>query len=446
MKKKQDKMKILFVWPRHTDSIIDASDPDKSFFKFFSKILFLRKPLTFPILAALTPNKHSIDLIEGGLDKINFDKKYDLACITCVTAFAPLAYKIADEFRSRGIPVVLGGYHPSALPEEAKMHADAVVIGEAEETWPKLLMDIEKKQLKQFYIPDKPVDPRFIPSHFGFNLKETRFGIQATRGCPYGCNFCAITSMKFRNVFRMRPVENVYEEIRKYPDKIFVFEDDSLTINPSYTKQLFREIKDLNKKFLAYGNIDVLGHDEELLMLASDAGCIGWLIGFESVCQQSLDSVGKKTNNVNEYLSLIEKIHDYGMIIEGSFVFGFDYDTPEIFNQTDDFVRKGEIDIPFASILVPYPGTPIFKKFDKEGRILTKDWSKYTVEKVVFQPKNMTPEELFMYTFELNKLWHQIPRSIRRILRNLNFGFYPFTETLGIEIYLKLLNFANKTS
>jgi len=435
-------MKILFVSPAHTDSILDVSDPDKSFFRFFSRFVFLRKPMTFSILAALTPEKYSIELIEGGFNDINFDGKYDLVGITCATVYAHLAYEIADEFRRRNIPVVLGGYHPSALPEEAKQHADAVVTGEAEETWPQLLNDFEKGQLKPFYVPIRPVSPDLIPSPCKLYAKGV--GIQATRGCPNRCEFCSISNMKFRNIFRTRPIEVVVNEIRMHTDRIFVFQDDSLTVNPKYTKQLFREIKDLNKKFLAYGNINVLGRDEELLKLASDAGCAGWLIGFESVCQQSLDSVGKKTNKVSEYLSSVKKLHDYGMIIESSFVFGFDYDTPEVFMQTDEFVRKGEMDLPFALILIPYPGTPVFERFDGEGRILTKNWSEYSGEKAVFKPKNMTPEELFTYTSELNKLWRQTPRSIRRILKSLNFGFYPFTETAGIEIYFKILNLTGK--
>jgi radical SAM superfamily enzyme YgiQ (UPF0313 family) len=168
------------------------------------------------------------------------------------------------------------------------------------------------------------------------------------------------------------------------------------------------------------------------------------LIGFESVCQQSLDIIGKKTNKVSEYLASVKKLHDYGMIIEGSFVFGFDYDTYEVFMQTDEFVRKSELDLPFALLLIPFPGTPIFERFNREGRILTKDWSEYSGERAVFQPKNMTPDELLTNTFELNKLWRYAPRSMQRIFRSLNFGFYPFTEITGIEIYLKLLNLSNK--
>lgn len=431
-------MKILFINPTQTDSLFDISDPDKIFFRFFSNIVFLRKPMTFPILASLTPERHTIDVVDGGFHDITFDNPYDLVGISCITAYAPQAYAIADEFRRRGVPVVLGGYHPSAEPDEAKQHADAVVIGEAEETWPQLLNDFEKGQLHPFYTPIRPVTSDLIPSPKKVFAKG--IGIQATRGCPNRCEFCSISNMKFRNFYRARPVDVVAKEICMYTDKVFVFQDDSLTVNPTYTKTLFKEIKDLNKKFLAYGNINVLGRDKELLQLASDAGCIGWLVGFESVCQQSLDSIGKRTNTVTQYCSSTKTLHDYGMIVEGSFVFGFDYDAPDIFKLTDEFVRTSEIDIPFALPLIPYPGTPIFERFMKNGRILTTDWSKYSGEYVVFQPKNMTPEELLFSTSELNRTWRSSPYVIRRILNGLSFGFYSFIEITGVEIGLKLLN------
>ena len=433
-------MKILFVMPRKYNLIVDTGFSAVSHWRFLSKIILIRKPMCFPILAALTPKKYSLELVNGGLSNINFENKYDLVGITCNTAYAFLAYEIADEFCRRGVPVVLGGYHPSALPEEAKMHADSVVIGEAEETWPQLLKDMEKGKLKPFYIQKQPVDPKLIPHPRDIYQKGTSIGIQATRGCPYGCEFCSISNMKFRRIFRMRPIKDVVEEVRSHTGKSFIFQDNSLTINPKYTKQLFREIKGMNKKFIAYGNINILGRDDELLRLASEAGCIGWLIGFESVCQKSLDSVGKKSNRVSEYLSSVKKIHDYGMIIEASFVFGFDYDTTDIFDKTDEFVRKSEVEIPFALILTPYPGTALYQRLENEGRILTKDWAKYNGIHVVFRPKNMTAEELRINTLNLDKKWHKTSPSIERILRSMNLGLYPFIETLETEIFWRLIN------
>jgi radical SAM superfamily enzyme YgiQ (UPF0313 family) len=439
-------MKILFIWPRNSELIFNITDPITKYFRFLSKILFFRPPLTFSILAALTPKEYTIEIAGGTFRDIDFDKKYDLVGITTITPCASLAYDIADEFRRRGVTVVLGGYHATALPEEAKQHADAVVVGESEETWPELLKDFKNKKLKEYYLQNRPVNPKLIPHPRNIYPKGTGIGIQATRGCPFRCEFCSVCHRKFGNIYRMRPIESVVEEIRSHPNKLFTFSDNSLTINKRYTKQLFNEIKDMNKKFFAYGHIYALGKDEELLKLASEAGCIGWLIGFESVCQESIDSIGKSANRVSEYLTSVKKIHDYGMMIEASFVFGFDFDKSDIFMRTDEFVRKSEADIPFGLILTPYPGTSLFNRLDNENRILTRDWSKYNGQYAVFKPKYMTPEELLIGTEELNKKWHTFSRGIERIIRNLNFGFYPFTEALSIEIFWKLFKWSSPKS
>jgi radical SAM superfamily enzyme YgiQ (UPF0313 family) len=438
-------MKILFVWPKSPILEFERHYPNKSFFtNFISKIFSFPspKPLTFMILAALTPEKHSVELVEGGPHDINFDEDYDLVGITCITEYAHAAYEIADEFRRRGVPVVLGGCHPSALPEEAKQHADSVVIGEAEETWPELLKNMEADRLKPFYEQTRPVDTKSIPHpRIDIYPKLTKFVIQATRGCPNRCEFCAISNTKFGTVYRTRPIEDVVEEIKPLPIKRFFFHDSSLTINPNYTKQLFREMQGLGKKFGAFGNIDVLGKDEEFLKLASEAGCIGWEIGFESISQKSIYSIGKKTNQVAKYISTVKKIHDYGMIVIGSFVFGFDTDTPDIFDKTIEFANKSEIDILPINILTPFPGTPLYERLNREGRILTKDWSKYNLGTVVFQPKNMTPEELFDNTVRFHRNWYETSNTMKRIIRSMKFGFYPFLETATLNLSWKLAGY-----
>jgi radical SAM superfamily enzyme YgiQ (UPF0313 family) len=436
-------MKLLFVWPRESNLQYDSSDQMKIIIRLVSKVLFIRKPMTFSILAALTPEKYSIEIIERDFHDINFDKNYNLVGITCITSNAITAYQIADEFRRRGIPVVIGGHHPSALPEEAIQHADAVVIGEAEETWPELLKDLENNRLKSFYYQKRIVGPKIIPKPRDIYKSGTGVGIQATRGCPYKCEFCSNSHMKFGNVYRMRPVKDVIDDIKSHTGKLFCFQDNSLTINIKYTKKLFKELIGMNKKFFAYGNLNVLGKDEEFLKCASEAGCVGWLIGFESVCQKSIDSTGKKSNRVSEYLSSVKKIHDYGMIIEASFVFGFDYDTIDIFDKTDEFVRKSEVGIPFGLILTPYPGTSLYDRLDKEKRIFTKDWAKYDGQHVIFQPKHMTADELLINTEELSRKWHKNSRSIERIIKNMSFGFYPLAETLSLEIFWKIFYHKN---
>ncbi|MCD6237371.1 MAG: B12-binding domain-containing radical SAM protein [Thermoplasmata archaeon] len=427
-------MKILLIWPKGPVPFQENYSRNNLLFRLISNMIPHRQPTAFSILASLTPKKHQVKVIERGVEDINFDDDSDLVGITTVTCLANIAYEIADSFRRRGVPVVIGGWHASALPEEAKQHADAVVIGEAEETWPQLLKDAESGKLKPFYRPKRPVDISKLPSLYNVYPKELGLGIQATRGCIYGCRFCSITNMKYRKVYRKRPISDVIEEIRK-TSKVFAFQDATLTIDLNYTKELFRNMIGLNKKFVAMGNIHILGRDEELLKLANEAGCIAWQIGFESICQKSLDSVGKKGNKVEKYPEWIKKIQDYGMAVEGSFIFGFDYDTLDIFNKTDEFVRKNNLKMAYANALTPYPGTPIYEQLEKEGRILTKDWSKYDGHNyVVFKPKNMTPEELLTNVRELEEGWHKILRSVGRIIKSINFGIYNFFDVMAIEL------------
>lgn len=391
------------------------------------------------ILAALTPSHHDVVVKEARYEEIDFDEHFDLVGISCTTTDAPLVYKIVREFRKRGTKVILGGWHPSALPKEAKQHADSVVIGEAEEIWPTILRDAEMQRLKPFYRQRKPVDPEAIPV---VTIHSRRFlpAVQATRGCPFQCNFCAETIMKYRSVFRKRPIENVIREISAIKKRFFIFHDASLTIDTSYTKKLFEALSDLNKKFFANGNVNVLSRDDRLLKLASDAGCVGWLVGFESISPKSLASAGKKSNMISDYVNAIKKVHDYGMMISGSFVFGFDGDTPDIFEKTFEFVRRSDIDLPDAMILTPFPGTPLFQKLSREKRILTKDWSKYDHRHVVFKPKHMSPEELYEKTISLFESFFSFSNIVRRYINSLPLGFYPSASTLLQNLTMATMN------
>lgn len=419
-------MKILFVWAGPINLKFRSKPQNRPFNDSLTKMSSIQNLLVFKILSALTPKEHSIDVVEvHHPSDIDYDKKYDIVGITCMTQYVLLAYELADEFRRRGVPVVLGGYHPSALPEEAKQHADSVVVGEAEITWLQLLEDLQNGKLKPFYWQERPFDLAKIPVIKSFSEQEM-IGIQATRGCPYGCEFCSITHAKFGNIFRTRSVRDVIEEIISIKKDLFIFFDNSLTINPNYTKQLFREMKELNKKFIAYGNINVLGKDKEFLKLANEAGCVGWVIGFESISQKTIKNIGKTTNNVEEYASSVRKVHEYNMYVNGSFIFGFDTDTKDVFNTTLDAIKYIEIDNPLVFPLVPYPGSLVFEKFDSEGRILTKNWNRYNFEDVVFQPKNMTREELLQGIFNLDDELYSTSNTMRRIFNSFKLGFYPF--------------------
>jgi len=397
------------------------------------------KSISLEMLAAVTPPEHEVVIWKSSYEKVNYDEFFDIVGIRTTTTDSLFSYKVADEYRRRGVTVVLGGWHASAMPMEAKQHADSVVVGEGEEIWPRLLKDFQRGKLKSFYYQRKPVEPEKIPDVSSYHLKDFAPAIQASRGCPYQCEFCSETIVNSKKIFRPRPIEKVVKEIKAMPGSTFIFHDASLTINPEYTKNLFRAIIGLNKHFFCNGNADVLGKDEELLELAKEAGCVGWLIGFESISQESLKSVSKKTNKVEDYIKTVDKIHEYGMMISGSFVFGFDGDTIDVFDRTKEFVDNSGIDMPDAMILTPFPGTPLFYRLEKENRILTKDWSKYDHRHVVFRPKNMTPDELLENTQKLYDDFFSKKDVIKRTLKSIRLGYNPFISTLFQNITMSTM-------
>ena len=350
---------------------------------------------TLQQIAALTPPEHEIRIIDERYEKIDFNKKYDLVGISCLTYNSLRGYEIAAMFKKKGATVVFGGYHPSLMPEEAKRHGDSVVIGEAEHQWPQLLKDLENGELKPFYRNTRVVKPEEIPPARHDIGVYTFFSqaIQATRGCPVGCEWCAMNAVEGR-IFRARPVDNVVKEVESIKEKRIFFADASLTINPVYTKKLFKALKKTNKKFDCFGNINVLARDDEFLQLAKEAGVIKWYLGIESISQENIDQAGKKTNKVKDYKKAIEKIKKHGMDVTGFFIFGLDNDTPEIFDRTLQAMYEWKLDEASFSILTPYPGTRLFDRLEKEGRITNYDWSRYEEGKVNFKPKKMTEQEL----------------------------------------------------
>jgi radical SAM superfamily enzyme YgiQ (UPF0313 family) len=397
--------------------------------------LIYYRSLALEQIAAITPEIHSVEIVEEKFRNINFEEEYDLVGISCLTCNVLRGYEIADEFRRRGVTVVLGGYHPTALPEEAKMHADSVVIGEAELTWPQLLIDFENKKLKPFYIPDKFVDPKMIPP-----AKRTEYGnpftvsIQATRGCPNQCKFCAMQKTEGTR-YRPRPISNVIEEIKSIKCKNLFFVDSSMTISPEYSKSLFKEMIGLNKKFECFGNINVLARDEELLRLASEAGCIRWLVGIESISQETIDTMSKHTNKVEKYGTAIKNIKNYGMMVTGLFMFGFDNDTSDVFNQTLQAMYRWDLDSATFSILTPYPGTPLTEQLIREGRITSYDWSKYTEGNVNFKPKNITEEELLQGIRKAAKEYYSFSNAMRRCLGTKNLSSSLFITKVGRNFF-----------
>jgi radical SAM superfamily enzyme YgiQ (UPF0313 family) len=410
-------MKILFVSP---ENLYDVG----LFYKIINVFAILPSQ-NFEHLASTTPEDHEITFVNELFHRVRGDEEYDLVGITCYTAQALRAYELADRFRKRGITTIIGGWHASALPQEAKQHADSVVIGEAEQIWPQLLKDHEQGRLQPFYQEKQPLMLDAIPPPKRIkNSFDTRFFdigvVQASRGCPNKCSFCAGPYTSWGHSFRRRPVDDVVRDIAASKSKYVAFNDPSLTADPRYSKELFRRLKHMDKMFGAEGNINVLANDDEFLKLASEAGCVGWAIGFESISQKTLESVGKRTNTASDYAQAIKKLKDYGMVVKGLFMFGFDTDAPEDFDKTLAAIQEWDLDSAQFSILTPFPGTPIFNKLDEEGRLLTKDWSRYNLKTVVYQPKNMSPQELFNGVQDIGREYNSMYNTVRRITKNLS--------------------------
>ena len=403
---------------------------------FMAKLLS-NPELTLPAVAACIPKNHNIRLIHENFEDIDYSNKYDLVGISCFTLFAPQVYEIADKYRKIGVPVVIGGYHASALPDEAKQHADCIVIGEAEITFPKLLDDLEKGRLQPFYKTDELVKPEDIPPlrRDLFKSNQLSDAIRITRGCPNKCEFCSITHF-FKHSYRRRPLENVIKELKSLPDKLVTIHDANITSDLEYSKELFRTMikENINKKWLGNGNINLIAKDEEFLKLAKESGCICWTTGFESISQDSLNSVKKSSNKVAEYNNWIKKIKKHGMAINGLFIFGFDHDYPDIFDKTLKALEQWKVDAGEFNVLTPLPGTPVFNKMDAEGRILTKDWSKYTQTQTVFKPKNMTVDELNNGLIKVVKEFHTPNNMIKRCTRLMKMSMNPTTLSCMVSM------------
>lgn len=398
------------------------------------RVAFAMPPLALPLIAALTHPEIDVDLRDEVVQEIDFNVTVDLVGISVMTSTAPRAYTLADNFRQRGVPVVLGGIHPSLLPQEAKAHADSVVIGEAEQLWSKVLEDFQQGELKPFYHGHANSQLNNLPRPRWELLSKDRYFtcnlIHATRGCPHDCSFCSVTTF-YGHQFRYRPVKEVVAEIKQMEGRFFLFVDDNIVGHHGYSKKLLQELIPLKKLWVSQASLTV-AQDEELLQLAAKSGCMGFLIGFESISPQSLAEAGKNWNRVENYLQAIHKVRSHSIGIQGSFVLGFDSDDRSIFQRTVDFIQKAKLEVANFCALTPFPGTRLHQKLLEENRIITRDWSLYDRNRVVFQPKQMTPEELtegILWCMEQVYSWGSMVK--RFIPDNLDHPLFYWAINLG---------------
>ncbi|RKX70910.1 B12-binding domain-containing radical SAM protein [candidate division WOR-3 bacterium] len=400
---------------------------------------FQLPPLALPVIAGLTPPHHEIELLDENIEKIDFNSPADLVGITSMTSTAPRAYEIADRFRKLGAKVVMGGMHASALPEEALQHADSVVIGEAEGVWPRLLSDLERGELKPIYKNEQFPELKGLPRPRYDLLNSRRYTLTSvthvSRGCPNACSFCTVTRF-FGRRYRFRPIEDVIREVRGFKSRFVGFFDDNIAGSPPYAESLFDALKRERIMWASQASVAIT-KNRRLLKKAAESGCKGLFIGFESIHEEGIEEIHKPVNRKKDFYETIKILHDHGIVVMGSFIFGLDTDPPDICERTLDFVMESNIDLVQFCILTPFPGTPLYEKLKKEGRILHHDWSKYDIGNTVFRPKNFDPDEL---KEKVDWMWREFYSGRKIMTRILKLG----KRFLFFAIPMLFLNYAFK--
>jgi radical SAM superfamily enzyme YgiQ (UPF0313 family) len=408
-------MKILLVSP--------AVDPNGK-----TNRQMMMPQLALIILQGLTPREHRVVTVDEETETIDLDQDCDLVGISFMTSNASRAYWLAREFKKRGRTVVLGGVHPTLLPEEASPYGDAVVIGEAEGVWAGLLEDCQNGRLKKTYHNPRPDLSVYVPKDFSKIVKRRLFAlvpIMTSRGCPYNCDFCCVTDL-FGKEIRHVPVENVVRDITESGGKHFMFLDDNIIGQPGYARKLFAALKPLGISWVGQASISLLVKDEGLLEMAAESGCKGLFVGLESIKEAQMSSLRKSFSTLQGLESALKRMRRSGIFVHASMIFGFDEDTASVFDDTAKFLIKNKVHTVSFNVLTPYPGTKTFRKMKEEGRLLTADWKYYDHSTVVYQPKNMSPYDLMAGKIRARKKFYGARSILRRFWGNRR---YPLIYT-----------------
>lgn len=383
--------------------------------KLFNGKTFRFSMLSLLSVAAITPNNYKVKIIDEQTELIPENEDFDLVGITVMTATAPRVYELCKYFHERKIPVVLGGFHPTLIPEEAEMYADSVVVGPAYGAWQSLLKDFEAGKLKKRYtgsaeagIPDKL--PRHLLNKANYITGNATF---ATIGCTNLCHFCSISAFHGGRRYQ-RSVNSVVEEIRSFKEKFFMLVDDNLTQNREYVIELLKVLSPLKKKWFTQASIEIY-KDEELLGYMKEAGCVGLFIGLETFSVSALGNQEKNINTPLKYKEAIDKIHQYGIFIESGIIFGFDTDNITVFRETLRTIEELKVDAVQVSILTPLPGTQLYS--DMQNRIIDRNWAYYDYKYAVFNPKNMSREELQAGSQWVRRSFYKPRNVIKRFFR-----------------------------
>jgi radical SAM superfamily enzyme YgiQ (UPF0313 family) len=392
------------------------------------------QPLTLTTLAALVPSEldAELQLFDEGITDVPLDLDVDLVGLTVITGTARRAYELADHFRKRGITVVLGGPHVTLIPDDAAPHADAVVVGYAEDSWPQLLRDFQNGRLRSRYdqgpnldLADRPFARRdLLPG----DRYLTNNVFEATRGCIHNCDFCVVPTAWGRKPYQ-KPVEQVIADIRQHGARKLIFVDLNLIADRDHALRLFTALIPLRVQWYGLATV-LLADDLELLELAGRSGCKGLLMGLESISPQNLRQSHKGFNSPEKFVRVVERLHQNGIALQGCFVFGLDHDEPDVFLKTAEFAVQAHIDLPRFAIVTPFPNTGLYKRLEAEGRILTKNWELYDGQHVVFRPAKLSVEELQQGA---EAAWKHA-YSFRSIVRRIAHSPAPWPVRLGTNL------------
>jgi radical SAM superfamily enzyme YgiQ (UPF0313 family) len=385
------------------------------------------EPLAPAVLAGLTPADVEVRFYDDRLEVIPYDEATDLVAISIETYTARRAYQIATEYRQRGVPVILGGFHATLCPEEASLYADAVVIGEAEGQWDTVLDDARHGTLKDFYRrhhrPDLSLTRLDRSIYSGKRYLPITL-IEAGRGCHFRCEFCAVQSY-FKATQNRRPIDHVLDEVEnnRKRSRFYFFVDDNITSNFDEAKELYRQLAKHRIRWVSQASINA-AHDEEFLDLISRSGCEGLLIGFESLERETLRMMNKKFNTMGGgYEAALENLRRYRIRLYTTFVFGYDHDTARTFEDTVEFANRHRFYMAAFNHLTPFPGTPLYKRLEQEGKLLYDSWwldPAYSYNKIPFRPARLEPEELQELCIKARAEFYSVPSILRRFRDPVN--------------------------
>lgn len=377
----------------------------------------LSPSLSLVTIATLTPKNSRVWIEDENITKLDTSDKPDIVGLTVNVDTSERAFEIAAIYREKGAAVIFGGIHASANPELMLKHCDSVVVGEAENVWQELIDDFRNGRLKPLYRYEGVTDLSRTPIPDWKYVKRNKYLyhniIVTSRGCPFKCDFCYNSDKYISSPYRNRPIESVLKEIDALETKQVMFIDDNFIGNIEWTRQLVGHMKEKGLTWHAAVSTNIY-HHKELIDDFAASGCKSLFIGFESIVEESIASVSKRQNKIREYEQQITLLHSKGIMVNASLVFGFDHDRPDVFHKTLDWLVKNKIETMTAHILTPYPGTVLYKRLLAEGRITDFDTSRYNTSNVVFQPKQITADELKAGYTWLYREFYSLKNIVRR--------------------------------